>query len=233
MSDRAQSAVIGVAVLLAVTVVSVAALTVTVGSLVDRSADTAEARAAATSMNDALATDRSGPHERQFALHSGRLRTVDRTVRLLQGSEPVVEQSVGGLVYADSNYRVRAVAGATVSDTGGGGRLHTAPSISIRDRTLFVGLPRLGADAVAVGGKTTVTLRTNLTHTRQQFSGGGYALAVETRAPGVWERHFEALGATTTRRSFDDDGVASVVARFPSVRTVHVFVHDLRLEVGR
>ena len=230
MTDRGQSAIIGVAVLLAVTVLSVTALTVAVGSVVEESATAAEARGVASAMDAALDTERSGPSERHLPVAEGRLRTVDRTVRLLDGTEPVVERSVGGLVYAAGDHRVRYVAGATVRDTGGGTRLHAPPSISTRNRTLFVGLPVLGADAVAVDGDGV--LRTHVTHDRRHLSGSGFGLAVETRTPGVWERRFAAMGAATTRRSFDDDGVPSVVARFPAVENVYLFVHELNLEVS-
>ncbi|WP_251341435.1 DUF7289 family protein [Haloplanus halophilus] len=233
MTDRAQSATIGVAVLLAITVVSVAALTVTVGSVVDESASAAEARSVATAMDDALDPERSGPHETRLTLQEGRLRTVDRSVRLLDGLDPATEYAVGGLVYAAGDRRVRYVAGATVLDTGTGVRVHAPPPVSLRDRTLFVSLPRLGAGDVAVDGTGTVALRTDVTHSRRHLSGSGFGLAVETRTPGVWERYFEDMGATTIRRSYDDDGVPSVVVRFPDVREVYVFVHDLDLEVGR
>jgi flagellin-like protein len=233
MTDRGQSAVVGVAVLLAVTVLSITALTVAVGSVVEEGATAAEARGVAASMDAALDTARSGPHEHRLAVGEGRLRTVERSVRLLDGTEPVAERSVGGLVYAAGDRRVRYVAGATVRDTGDGTRLHAQPSVSTRNRTLFVGLPVLGADAVAVDGGPTAVLRTNVTHERRRLSGDGFGLAVETRTPGVWERRFDAMGATTTRRSFDDDGVPSVVARFPGVRDVYLFVHELNLEVGR
>jgi hypothetical protein len=233
MTGRAQSTPIGVAVLLAITVVSVAALTASVGSVVQESATAAEARDVATAMDDGLDAEQRGRHERRLVLGEGRLRTVERSVRLLRGTDPAAEYAVGGLVYTAGQRQVRHVAGATVRDTGGGTRLRTPPSVSVRDRTLFISLPRLGADAVAVDGPTTVALRTNVTHDRRRLSGEGLGIAVETRIPGVWERHFAELGATTTRRSLDDDGVPSVVARFPDVRDAYVFVHDLNLEVGR
>jgi flagellin-like protein len=232
MTDRGQSAIIGVAVLLAVTVVSITALTVAVGSVVEESATAAETRGVVSAMDDALDTERSGPHERRVPVAEGRLRTVERTVRLLDGTKPVVERSVGGLVYAAGDRRVHYVAGAIVRDTGSGTRLSAQPAVSTRDRTLFVGLPVLGADAVAVDGDATTVLRTNVTHERRHVSGSGFGLAVETRTPAVWERRFDAVGATTTRRSFDDDGVPSVVARFPNTEDVYVFVHDLNVEVG-
>lgn len=233
MNDRAQSATIGVAVLLAVTVLSIAALTVAVGSLVDETANASEARTVARAMDDALDTERNGPHERRVGLHEGRLRTVERSVRLLDGSDPAGEWSVGGLVYAAGSRRVRYVAGSIVHDTGDGVRLHTAPTVSVRDRTLFVGVSRLGADRVTVEGPATVALRTNVSHSRSHHAGRGFGLAVETETPGVWERQFEAMGATTSRRAFDDDDVPSVVGRFGAVEDVYVFVDDLGLEVSR
>jgi len=233
MNDRAQSAPIGVAILLAVTVVSMATLTVAVGSIVEAGATRAEAQGVAASMDAALDPERNGPHERRLALHEGRLRTVDRSIRVLDGSVIAFERSVDGLVFAAGDQRIRHVTGATVGDTGDGAFLHTPPSLSVRDRTLFLGVTILDASEVAVDGAGTVALRTNVTHDRRQLSGQGYAVAVETRTPGVWERWFDDMGAPTTRRSFDDDDVPSVVAQFSGVRDVYVFVHDLNLEVGR
>ncbi|AZH24527.1 DUF7289 family protein [Haloplanus aerogenes] len=233
MSDRAQSAPVGVAILLAVTVVSMGALTVAVGSVVEAGATQAETRAAAGSMDAALDPERSGRHERRLALHEGRLRTVDRSLRVLDGDAVVFERSVDGLVFTAGQRRVRYVAGATVGATGNGAFLHASPPLSVRDGTLFVGVTALDAPAVAVDGPGTVTLRTNVTHSRRRLSGQGYAVAVETRTPAVWERWFEDMGATTARQSFDNDDVPSVVARFPDVQDVYVFVHDMNLEVGR
>lgn len=231
--SRAQSTPVGVAILLAVTVVSMSALTVAVGSVVEEGATEAEARGVAASMDAALDAERHGSHERTLTLHEGRLRTVERSVRILDGTRVAFERSAGGLVFAAGDRRVRHVAGATVRDTGTGAFLHTPPSLSVRDGTLFVGVPTLDAPAVAVDGPGAVTLRTNVTHDRRHLTGTGYAVAVETRTPAVWERWFDDMGATTTRRSFDGDDVPSVVARFPDVGEVYVFVHELHLEVGR
>jgi hypothetical protein len=231
--DRAQSTPVGVAILLAVTVVSMSALTVAVGSVVEEGASEAEARGVAASMDAALDAERHGPHERTVTLHEGRLRTVERSVRVLDGDRVAFQRQVGGLVFVAGDRQVRYAAGATVRDTGTGASFHTSPSLSVRDTTLFVGVPTLDAPAISVDGPGTVTLRTNVTHDRRRLTGRGYAIAVETRTPAVWERWFDDVGATTTRRSFDGDDVPSVVARFPDVRDVYVFVHELNLEVGR
>jgi hypothetical protein len=233
MSARGQAATIGVAVLLAVTVVSIAGLTVAVGSVVEERANASEARSVARAMDSALDTERSGHHEGRIALGEGRLRTVERSVRLRDGTDPVAAWSVDGLVYAAGPHRVRYVAGAIVHDTGNGAGLHAAPSVSVSDRTLFVSLPVLGAERAALDGPASVTLRTNVSHSRRHRAVDGVSLAVETETPGVWERRFEAMGATTSRQSVDGDGVPSVVARFPDVEDVYVFRDDLDLEVGR
>lgn len=156
-------------------------------------------------------------------------------MRLVADDETVFDRAAGGLVYATGHQRVRYLAGATVRDTGGGTRLAGDPSIAVRNETLLVSLPVLDADPVGVGGDdTTVTLHTNATHRRRHVDGHArYALAVETRTPGAWERYFEALGASTTRQSFDSDGVPSVVAHFEGVDEAYVFVHHLHLEVRR
>jgi hypothetical protein len=232
--SRGQSTIIGVAVLLALTVVSLTALTVAVGSVVEEGANAAAERRVASSMDTALDSERRGRSARRLALHGGRLRVVDRSVRFLDGGEVVFHQPVGGLAYDAGDRRVRSVAGTTVRGAGRRARLHgDPPGVSVRDRRLFVSLPALGAPPVAVTGDATVTLRTNVTHARRDLPGGVDGVAVETRTPTVWEHRFEALGARTERRSLDDDDVPSVVARFPAVREVRVLVHDLRLEVGR
>jgi hypothetical protein len=229
--NRAQSTPVGVAVLLAVTVVSLSALTVAVGSVVEEGASEAEARGVAASMDAALDAERHGSHQRTLTLHEGRLRTVERSVRVLDGTRVVFERPVGGLTFVAGDRRVRYTAGAIARDTGTGAFFHTPPSLSVRGGTLFVGVSALDAPAVAVDGPGTVTLRTDVTHGRRHLAGRGYGVAVETRTPAVWERLFADMGASTTRRSFDDDDVPSVVARFPDVRDVYVFVHDLNLEV--
>ena len=233
LRNRAQSAPVGVAILLAVTVVSMSALTVAVGSVVQEGASEAEARGAAASIDAALDAERYGPHERPLSLHEGRLRTVERSVRVLVGNRIAFERAAGGLVFAAGDRRVRYVGGATVRGTGTGAVFHTPPSLAVRNGTLFLDVSTLDAPTVAVAGPGTVTLRTNVTHDRRRLTGSGYAVAVETRTPAVWERWFADVGATTTRRSLDDDDVPSVVARFPDARDAYVFVHDLHLEVGR
>jgi hypothetical protein len=234
-SRRAQSSVVGVALLLGLTVVSFTALTVAVGMVAEEGSNAANARRVAGSLDAALETEGSGPGERRVALGGGRLRTVDRTAGVVAADTGafVLRRQVGAVVYADGERRVRHVAGATVRQASptAGGHFHSPPSVSFRNRTLFVGLTVVDASDTVLDGETTATLSTNITHRRYHRSGSGFAVAIETRTPGPFERYFEALGATTTRES--DDGVPTVVARFPTAREVYVFVHRIELEVGR
>jgi len=233
MTARAQSSIVGVAVLLAVAVVSIAALTVAVGSVIDEGASEAASQDVAASIDDAFDTERSGSHTARLPLYDGRLRTVERSVRILDGPSVAFEYAVDGLVFTAADREVRYLSGATIRSTGGNAAFYTPPPITTRNRSLFLNVATLDTTSVAVDGATAVTLRTNVTHDRRELRGRGTAIAIETRTPAVWERWFESTDATTTRRDIDDDGVPSVVARFPNVRSTYVFVHDLHLEVGR
>ena len=108
--------------------------------------------------------------------------------------------------------------------------------IAPADGSLYVGVPVLnttGADGISTGDRRlAVTLRTDAETARDTLPAGEYRIAVETRDPKAWERHFADRGATTERRDIDDDGVPSVVASFGGPRTVHLVVHDVRLDVG-
>ncbi|MFB6104708.1 MAG: hypothetical protein ABEJ57_06450, partial [Halobacteriaceae archaeon] len=90
MTGRAQSSVVGVALLLAVTVTSMAVLTVGVGSVIDGAATGAQLEYVAdrfqTLFPGATARDAaSGP----VRLTGGVLDTVDREVRIYANTTPV------------------------------------------------------------------------------------------------------------------------------------------------
>ncbi|MDS0293675.1 DUF7289 family protein [Halogeometricum luteum] len=240
-TDRAQSAVVGVAVLLAITVVGIGALTAAAGAVVEEGAAAAATARVADGVDDALDAGTVGETETTVRLSDGTLRTADRTVRVLNGSGVVRSVSAGAVVYESGGRRVSAVAGAVTTDPigrSGGSSMSAPPSVAAANGTLYVGVPALnasGTDAVSArGAALPVTLRTAPTHERRVLPADRYRVAVETTAPDAWERGFRQRGATTSRRDFDGDGVPSVVAAFPGERTVHLVVHDLRLrmEVG-
>ncbi|MDS0297903.1 flagellin-like protein [Halogeometricum sp. S1BR25-6] len=236
--DRAQSAVVGVAVLLGITVVGIGVLTAAAGAVVEEGATAAATARVADGIDDALDTGTVTETETTVRLADGTLRTADRTVRVLGDSGVVWSVNAGAVVYESRGRRVSAVAGAVTSGPGGrsgGSSMSAPPSVAAADGTLYVGVPALnasGTDAVSArGAALPVTLRTAPTHERRILPADRYRVAVETTAPAAWEREFRRRGTTTVRRDFDGDGVPSVVAAFPGERTVHLVVHDLRLEM--
>lgn len=232
--DRAQSHVVGVAVMLGVTVVALGTVTASLGAVVQGSAAAADANRVAADLDDALRPVEATGHRRgEVSFTSGELVVVERELRILDGAGVVETVPVDALVFRAGEQRVVYLAGAVVRSTGSGAHLHARPPIAASEGVMVVGAPRLNASdrRVATTEPTTVALETNVSHRRQALGDGEYRVAMETTTPGAWERYFERAGATTTRRDLDGDGVDSVVGTFPGVRTGYLVVHDLRLEV--
>ena len=233
--DRGQTAVVGVAVLLALTVLAVGGLTATAGSIVDDGATTAVATRVGADLATALgpAPDHS---ETTIELTDGTIRVVNRSVWLLRGDDVVWAGHAGAVVYADGDHRVTGFAGAVVRADGTGSRMVAPGRIAPAEGSLYVGVPVLnatGADGIATGDRRlAVTLRTDAATARDTLPAGDYRVAVETTTPGAWERYFADRGADTERRDVDGDGTPSVVASFDGSRTVHLVVHDVRLDLG-
>lgn len=234
----AQSTVVGVAVLLGLVVVSIGVLSAGVGVVVQENAASADATRVATDLRSALRpVETTGPRRGQLSFTEGTLRTVDRDLRVLDDTGVRDRVAVDALVFESGTRRVAFLAGAVVRGRPGSASLSGGPPITAsrgRGGVLVVGAPRLGGRVAASGsGGVTVDLRTTVTHDRTDLGTGRYRVAVETATPGPWTRHFESRGADVTRRSFDDDGVPSVVAEFSGERRGYLVVHDMDLEAGR
>lgn len=239
--SRAQSHVVGVALLLGVTVASLGLLTASIGAVVQSNAAAADAARVARSLDRAVQpVATTGVRRGRVSFTEGRLRSVDRDLRVLNGSGVVATVPTGGLVFEAGDRRVAYVAGAVVRGGDGGSRVFAPPPITATRRAggvLVVGAARLNATGVAVGGSgpTTVVVRTRVTHERRALGNGTYRVAVETETPGAWARFFRDRNATVTAtdRDVDGDGVTSVVARFPGERVGYLVVHDAHMEVDR
>lgn len=234
--SRAQSNVVGVAVLLGITVVALGALTASIGLAVDAGAGTADATRVADGMDRALRpVEVTGGHVGTVRATDGTLRTVDRDVRVLNDSGTVARIEADALVYETDGQRVAFLAGAVVRGEGHAARLVSEPPVVATPdgEVLVVGVAALGEDRTTVSfGGAPVHLRTNVTHERRTLGEDEYRLAVETATPAAWRSYFEEFGATVTSRDIDGDGVDSVVATFPDERTAYLVVHALHLEVG-
>lgn len=235
---RAQSNVVGVAVLLGVVVVSLGTLTAGIGTVVEENAATADAARVADDLDAALApVESTGVHRGRVSFTDGRLRTVERELRVLNESglvRPPIRTDA--LVFTAGDRRVTFLAGAIVRGPPDNARMRTPPPITAsrgdENGVLVVGAPELnGTVGVSATGGGSALLRTNVTHQRDQLGNGTYRVAVETATPDAWQRYFERHGATVSTREFDDDGVPSVVASYPGERVAYLVRHDLRLEV--
>jgi len=233
---RAQSNVVGVALLLGIAVISMAALTAAVGGLVQHNAASADAARVATALDDALEpVETTGQHSDTVRFTDGQLSTVEREIRVLNGSGVRATVEVGGLVFEAGDRRVAYVGDAIVRQSGESAWLHDGPPITAApDGDVFVAsVARLDTSGVGVGGngETSATIRTRVTHNRTALGDGTYGVAIETATPGPLERWFRERNATVSRRDFDDDGTPSVVGRFPGNRTGYLVVHDMHAEV--
>ncbi|MGB9986544.1 DUF7289 family protein [Salarchaeum japonicum] len=233
MTDsRAQSNVVGVAILLGLTVLALGAVTASVGSLVETNAAAADANRVASDLAAAIQPVRTtGVRVGTLAFTDGRLDTVERSIRVLNDSGVVLERPADALVFEAGAYTTTLLGGAVTLGRGDGGRFVREPPMTVDEDVLVVGLPVLDGAVAAGGENTRVRLQTHVTHTRHDLGAGSYGVAVETTRPGPWERFFAAANATVSSRDFDGDGVASVVARFPGERAGYVVVH--RVEVSR
>ncbi|ESP88105.1 DUF7289 family protein [Candidatus Halobonum tyrrellensis] len=230
-ADRAQSHVVGVALLLGITVVLLAGLTATVGTVVESNAAGVDAGRVAADVDDALApVETTGSRTGPLSYGDGRLHTENRTVRLLNGDRVVETVDADALVYDRGAHRVTFLGGAVVRESGTSTTFESEPPLSTSTDALVVGVGALGDESVDTTGGGRLTLRTRVTHERAAYDVGTWRVAVETATPGVWERYFDRRGGVTSRRDFDDDGTTSVVASFPG-RRAYLVVHRMRLEV--
>jgi hypothetical protein len=235
-SNRGQSNVVGVALLLGVVVISMSVLIAGVGGLVERQAASADATRVANGMDSALSpVETTGIHRERLSFSRGTLRTVDRQLRILDGSTVVRSVDVNALVFTAGKRRVAFVAGAIIRGRGNAW-LYTEPPItaSLGDDSgvLIVGTPRIGSTGIVSGtGGVTTTLRTNVTHERERIGNGTYSVAIETVTPGPFARYFTEQGRTVGQRDIDGDGVESVVVTFEGKRVTYLVIHDLNTEV--
>lgn len=234
-SDRGQSHVVGVALLLGITVISMSAITASVGVLIDQQVASADATRVADGMGAAFdPRGTTGVHQDQLTFADGTLRPVDRQLRILEGTTVVRSIDVDALVFTSGDRRVAFVAGAIVRGPPGAAWLGTEPVITApaNGSVLVVGAPRIGSpDAVSGSGGVTVTVERNVTHERTEIGNGSYAVAIESATPEPLSRHFSEQGAAVERRDLDGDGVESVVVTFEGERQTYLVVHDLNVEV--
>lgn len=232
--SRGQSHVVGVAILLAVTVVALGAITAGIGTVFESHAATADARRVAADIEASLQpVETTGPNTGTLSFNDGRLETAGRELRVVRNGSVEAEVPVDALVFETGENRVAALAGAIVRGQPGGAWLRREPSIVGSDHrgVLVVGAPMLNASAVSMGGTGRLTLEADVSHARTDLGRGRFEVQLETNTPETFARYFRAANATVTRADPDGDGIPSVIARYPGTRRGYLVVHDMRLEV--
>lgn len=232
--SRAQSHVVGVAVMLAVTVVALAGILAGIGTVFEAQSASVDAGRVADGFHRAIQPVRStGPRTASVSFTDGRLRTVNRELRVRRNETTVAEIDAGALVFTAGDRRVAAVGGAIIRGRSGGAWLVRPPPIFAGRDVVAVGAASLNTSRTSVSGAGTTPLRTNGSHTRTALGRGTFGVELETATPAPVADYFAGLNATVTRDDPDGDGVPSIVATFPGTRTGYLVTHDLRLEVGR
>lgn len=230
---RAQSSIIGVAILVTATVLSIAALTATAGTFVSDGAAAANAQRVAEDFDDVVDADK---RRTRIEFSDGTLRVEPRTLTVSRGDGALISVDVDALVYETRGQRVTTLAGVVVEGSGPQATVRgPLPVVAGPDRHLvdIVALNATGATGISGSTGTAVSVRTNATHEYRTTQRGEYSVAIETATPGAWERAFTAAGLEHTRRDDDDDGVESVVVRLPDDSVLDVAIHDLRAVVSR
>jgi len=233
---RAQSNVVGVAILLGVTVVALGALTASVGTVVDQHAAASDTRRVAGDLDDALQpVETTGVHRGDVAFTDGKLDLVERQVRVLNTSGVVATVDANALRFSAGSREATYLAGSVLVAGDGWARARSPLAVAADSGVLVVSVPALRGNvslAASGGGSgVTRTIRSNVSHHRRSLGDAGYRVAVETEYVDAVAEQFESMGATTTTRDFDGDGVRSVVASFDGVRTGYLVVHETEVSV--
>jgi flagellin-like protein len=190
MGARGQTEVVGTVLLLAVTVIGVGAVVTAAGGALDSAQDRAAVQRAEQSMSlfDArsalVALGRTDSHSVSLARSGGGADRVDddagRMVVIREDADgaqigdPVVNTTLGAVVYEHGDTEVAYQGGGVWRSTGAGAEMVSPPEFNYRGATLTLPLIRVtgGADAAA-GGPTALVTRNEAASNRSVFPGEG------------------------------------------------------------
>jgi flagellin-like protein len=232
--SRAQSNVVGVAILLGVTVVALGTLTASVGTVVDQHAAASDSRRVAADLDSGLApVETTGVRRGEVTFTSGDLDLLQRDVRVLDTSGVVARVEANALRFSSGGGGATYLAGSVLTHGSEWSQTRTAVPVAADPDVLVVSVPALRGDvSLSATGGASYTLRSNVTHHRRSLGEASYRIAVETTHPTAVRRQFERLNASVTSRDIDGDGMESVVADFSGVRTAYLVVHETEVAVS-
>ncbi|MFB6311438.1 MAG: type IV pilin [Salinirussus sp.] len=230
--SRAQSHIIGIAIMLAVTVIAIGAILGAVGAVFQAQASSVDVTRVADGFDRALQPTRTtGFRTATVSFSDGGLRTSTRQIRVSRNGSVTRTIDADALVFTAEDRRVASVGGAIIRGTPGNAWLLRSPPIVASNDTVAIGVVALNASDTAVSGAGTTYLRTNVSHSRSNLGRGTFSIHLETATPGPLVNYFADLNTSIRRVDHDGDGITSVVATFTGTRTGYLVTHDLRLEV--
>lgn len=229
MNESAQANVIGVALLLGITVISMGAITASLGVVVDTQVDVAEGDRVGSDLAAAIDPAEVGRGGGSISFHEGRLFSVKRELVVRADGDVVERIRTDALVFENDESRVAFHAGGIVRGEGNGSHFQRDPVVIVDD-VLLVGVTRIGGDVngVAGSGGVTASVTTDVRHERREFDADSIQLSIETGSPGAWERFLREHGADVERLPGDPP---TVVASFEGLEVGILVIHDLGLEV--
>lgn len=228
---RAVSTVVGVALLVGVTMITLTALTASVGTVIESQADRADTNRVTDAFEDIAAAKTATTG--RLAFSEGRVHTADRDLRVLRNGRVVAHEEVDALVYDSGEQRVAILAGAVLRENGASAWFAREPPVTTAESggPTAVVVGAVGVEGpVTVAGTVDARLRVSVNHTRRSLRGGAIGVAIETETPRPWIEYFREHGATVRRADIDGDGRPSVVGTFGADET-HLLVHRVEVTV--
>lgn len=233
---RGQSAIIGVALLLTITVVSVGLLTAGTGILVDEAAQEADIERIGEAFTSGYRpATLEGSTTMALSLTGGKLVTAPRAITISRYGDIVTRVQTLALKYERSGRSVTVHGGGVLQDRADGATFIRDPNVITRfggdgDRVLTIALVVLSGNVdERVEDPRRVRLEFEATHERRALGAGRYTVRVETATPGAWVRYFEEAGAEVRLQEGTDDEVDVVIADLGRVTEARLILHHVEV----
>lgn len=234
---RGQSAIIGVALLLGLTIVSVGVLTAGSGILVDEAAQGADAQRVADRLVTAYnPTTLEGTTTLSLAPTGGQFTTAERRITLRRFGEVVATFETKALRFDRGGHHVIVLGQAIIRGQADRARFVREPGLV----TVFgaEGERTLSVSVIALTGQVdqTMTQQQRLrlplrgSHERRDPGAGGYTISIESATPELWEEYLADIALSV--RIVGDDGSETklVIAELGRVSRARLIIHQVEIK---
>ncbi|WP_330631336.1 DUF7289 family protein [Halocatena halophila] len=228
-ASRGQSHVVGVALLLAITIISMSVLTMSVGTLIDAGQSRDEHERVGTALE--RLNDPSSPDRTSLTATIGTISTAPREITVSTSTGADYRFETTAIVYTNGHHRVSTLCGAVISGQPGNAWFRSTPRV-FSPESASVRLIRLTAISTSgfdrlQGAHTFNRQRSRTHHSHDTLTG---SLSIETATPGPFERFFRARGYAPSREDPDSDGIPSVSVSFTQKRRTILMIRNITVE---